>query len=290
MDINDSWQLDMSKIIYSFYIEIPDDKLVSHKESKGQFIEYYPWLLDQQKQYANKIRVDYKHFTDDKDFQKFSNYFLNYYPEISFYNIVNFYKIHLMYELAKDYDEILYLDMDVIPVTNVNFFEEWDLNKGPVIMVGTSDNQQEIDFRNTIKYKHSVRSPMAKLWNSKCMLSELGHDIKEPEVFNTGIVGINSKSLQQLDYFKDFEDSMDLMYKMINDEFYPDTIRYMFGYDNETLWGVKTYINNVKWQLIGDEWHYFMDKWSYIKNNSKLIHCVSKDFEYVKEWCEKNNI
>ena len=33
---------------------------------------------------------------------------------ITSYNIVNFYKIHLLYELAKKYDEILYLDFDVI--------------------------------------------------------------------------------------------------------------------------------------------------------------------------------
>ena len=30
------------------------------------------------------------------------------------YNIVNFYKIHLLYELSKNYDEILYLDFDVV--------------------------------------------------------------------------------------------------------------------------------------------------------------------------------
>lgn len=290
MDINDLWLLDMSKVIYSFYIDLDENKIVSHYESKKLFQDNYNWLLAKQIQYAKTIGVDYIHYTADESYKKYSEWFEINYPNVSHYNIVNFYKIHLMYELAKKYDEILYLDMDVIPVTKLNFFDEWDLNKGPVIMSGTSDNQQEINFKNTTKYKHHVRSPMAKLWNSKCMLTELNYNIKEPEVFNTGIVGINAKSLKQLGYFDNFENFLDIMTEMINDEFYPDTIRYMFGYDNETLWGVKTYINNIKWQLIGDEWHYFMDKWSYIKKNSKFIHCVSKDFKYVREWCEKNNL
>ena len=280
----------MRRIIYSFYIEIPKDKVVSHIESVDLFAQNYDWLLERHKDYADSIGVEYKHFINGPEFEEYKLWFEENYPEVSFYNIVNFYKIQLMYSLIDDYDEILYLDMDVIPITELNFFDEWDLSKGPVIMSGTSDNQQEIDLKNTTKYKHHVRSPMAKLWNSKCILAELNYDIKEPEVFNTGIVGINAKSLKQLSYFENFKGFLDMMTEMINDEFYPDTIRYMFGYDNETLWGVKTYINNIKWQLIGDEWHYFMDKWSYIKKNSKFIHCVSKDFEYVREWCEKNNL
>ena len=45
------------------------------------------------------------------------------------YEIVNFYKIYLLDKLAEEYDEILYLDFDAIPVTNDNFFEYWDLTK-----------------------------------------------------------------------------------------------------------------------------------------------------------------
>lgn len=278
------------RVIYSFYIEIPNDLLVSHHESNVKFIDNYKWLLERQKQYAKDIGVDYIHFTYSKEFTDYQLWFNNHYPDVSHYNIVNFYKIHLMYELAKDYDEILYMDMDVIPVTQLNFFDEWDLSKGPAIMAGTSENQQSLHLRNTITNTHSVRSPMAKLWNSKCMLSELDFNIKQPEVFNTGIVGINTEFLKQLGYFDDFNESLNMMTEMIDDDFYPESIRYMFGYDNETLWGVKTYINNVEWQLLGNEWHYFMDKWSYIKNDTKFIHCVSKDFEYVRNWCEKNNL
>ena len=280
----------MRRVIYSWYYDIPTDELVSHHESKDKFKEYYDWLLASQQCYARKIDVDYKHFTADNNFMNYQKWFSDNYPEVSTYNVVNFYKIHLMYELAKDYDEILYLDLDVIPVTDLNFFEEFDLSKGIAILSGTGINQKPIRKGDTLKYTHDVRSPMAKLWNSKCMLAELDFDIDTPSVFNTAIVGARACDLHALKYFDDFKDTLNLMSEMITDDFYPETIRCMFGYDNETLWGVKTYINNIKWQELGDEWHYFMDNWSYVRSASKFIHCVSKDFEYVRQWCEKNNI
>ena len=95
------------------------------------------------------------------------------------YNIINFYKIHLLYQL--EYEEILYLDMDVIPVTKLNFFDEWDLSKGIAIMSGTAESQKSIDTDTRellyLKYRtNSVRSPIAKYWNTRAMLTERGFD------------------------------------------------------------------------------------------------------------------
>ena len=44
------------------------------------------------------------------------------YPYLTTYNVINFYKIHLLYELSKEYDEVLYLDFDVVPMKYDNFF------------------------------------------------------------------------------------------------------------------------------------------------------------------------
>lgn len=281
----------MRRVIYSFYIEIPNDLLVSHHESNVKFIDNYEWLLERQKQYAKTIGVEYIHFTHSKEFGDYQLWFNDNYPDISQYNIINFYKIHLMYELAKDYDEILYMDMDVIPVTQLNFFDEWDLSKGLALMTGTAPNQKPINTHQMKRYTHHVRSPMAKMWNSRCMLAENGMWVDEPDVFNTAIVGVRKEHLAKLGYFDNFEETLDIMSNMISDpDFYPDSISYMFGYDNETLWGYKTYMNDVKYQVLGEQWHFFMDKWSYISRGAKFIHCVSKDFDYVRNWCEKNNL
>ena len=290
MVIQDLWQSVMSRIIFSFYIDIPKDKLVSHHESKDLFNDHYDWLLKKQQDYATSIGVDYKHFVYDEKYVSFENNFVDNHSEISHYNIVNFYKIHLMYEMAKEYDEILYLDFDVIPITKKNFFEKFNLSKGAAIMTGTAPSQRPVRERDILlDFKHSVRSPMAKYWNTMCMLSEVGYSLKS-EVFNTGIVGVTSDYLKQLDYFGDFEQTIQLMSEMCKDDFYPDNIRYMFGYDNETIWGYKTIVKELAWQELGNDWHFFMDKWSYVSRTSEFIHCVSKDFNHVRQWCEKNNL
>ena len=77
----------MRRVIYSFYIDI--QKPVSHFENKDKFNQNYSWLLERQQQYANHCGVEYKHFTYDDDYIEFSKQFG---PDISEYNIINFYK------------------------------------------------------------------------------------------------------------------------------------------------------------------------------------------------------
>ena len=257
----------VSKVIYSFYIDI--QKAVSHFENKNKFNKNYNWLLDRHKQYADHCGVEYKHFGYDDNYIEFSKQFG---PEISEYNIINFYKMHLLYQL--DYEEILYLDMDVIPVTKLNFFDEWDLSKGIAIM---SENWSRKD---SYRERHSVRSPLAKYWNARAMLNE------SKEVFNTGIIGANKKKLEELDYFGDFEGTLNLMTELINDDFWPDDIRNLFGYDNETVFAYKV----KNYQQLNNGWHHFMDKWDFIPKETKFIHCINKNFDYVRKWCEKNNL
>ena len=262
----------MSRVIYSLYIDIQNP--VSHFENQKKFNDNYQWLLDKQMKYADTIGVEYRHFTYDDNYIEFSKQFG---PEISEYNIINFYKMHLLYNL--DCDEILYLDLDVIPVTNENFFDVWDLSKGIAIM------SEPWSHKDNNRHLHSIRSPLAKYWNARAMLGEIR------PVFNTGIIGANRECLNKLDYFGEFEKTIDLMTDLMNDEFWPDDIRNLFGYDNETIFAYKLFSKELKYQNLHDTyWHFYMDKWSYIPRKTKFIHCINKDFSYVRNWCEKNNI
>ena len=48
-------------------------------------------------------------------------------PDMSEYDVVNFYKIWCMEELVKDeYDNALYLDFDVVCNTEVSFFDAFN--------------------------------------------------------------------------------------------------------------------------------------------------------------------
>jgi len=110
-------------------------------------------------------------------------------------------------------------------------------------------------------------------------------------VFNTGIVGASKKSLQSLDYFGDFQNTIDYMSELINDDFWPDDIRNLFGYDNETVFAYKLFGNNLSYQnLHNTGWHYFMDRLNYIPKKTKFIHCINKNFHFVRNWCEKTGL
>ena len=286
MGMKDIWLLVVSRVIFSLYVDI---KTVSHHESKAQFNKHYDWLLSTHKKYAFKHNIEYKHYVYDDEYIMYRDWFLKEYPEVSEYNIVNFYKIHLLYKLSEEYDEILYLDFDVIPVTDLNFFDEWDLSKGIAIMSGTAEAQKGINELDTLRHKHNIRSPFAKYWNAKVMFTEKDIDAKS-EVFNTGIIGASKERLSELDYFNQFKETLEFMTDLINDDFYPDSIRCLFGYDNETIFAYKLLGQKLPFQQLDNGWHHFMDKWDYIPNNSKFIHCISKNFDYVRGWCEKNNI
>jgi hypothetical protein len=82
------------------------------------------------------------------------------------------------------------------------------------------------------------------------------------------------------------------MSELKDDEYsmYPDYVKEMFGWDNETLWSVKVNLNDVKIQWLDKKWHYFMDSQKIIPKATKLVHTISKEFDFVREHCEKNNL
>ena len=302
----------MKKAIYSLYIDIPSEELdwqppfAGEKESKNDkakrnFANHKDWLVMRQKQYAKSIDVDYILFENDDRWKEYKKEYQTKYPFLTTYNIVNFYKIHLMYLLSEDYDEILYLDLDVIPTTTESFFDAWDFNRGIAIFKNFSyvDSTDDGIRREQKRFEKqgstmSVRSPAAKWWNSLAMIVELGGNVNKGNhpVFNTGIVGINRKHLEQLAYFDDFDDMLDLMCELKEDEYsmYPSYVKDMFGWDNETLWCVKANLNDVNIQWLNSKWHYFMDRYKVVPKDTKLIHAISKEFDFVREHCEKNNL
>jgi hypothetical protein len=300
----------MKRVIFSIYIDIPSEELdwqppysgeteSKNDKTKRELAKHYQWLTDRQQQYANHIGVDYVQFLNDAEWEEFRQSYRDRYPFITAYNIVNFYKIHLMYKLSLQYDEILYMDLDVVPMTTDNFFEVWDLTQGVAILkndakVNTSiltvknNNTQREQFNKPL---HSIRSPVAKYWNCYALLANEGyHPI--PDVYNTGIVGITKQQLNQLDYFGDFDYMLKLMsdLKTDPDSMYPQWIQEIFGWDNETIWGFKMASNNVEKQWLDDEWHYFMDRGTFIPSKIKIIHVINKEFAAVRNWYEKNRL
>jgi len=276
----------MNRVIYSLYVDVPADE--HYGKSKNQhdtvdkasitvnaFKKHYKKLIDCKRHYANKIDADFIMF-EQEDYQSFEKNFKSDFPELTGYEIINFYKIHLLYELSKKYDEILYLDFDVIPLTNESFFDVWDLSKGICVY----SNNDKVEKKSTTN--HSIRSPSAKYFNCHAMLLEEGLN-PDNDVINTGIIGARKEDIQKLDFFGKFKDTIDMMTELRNDTsgLYPQNIIDMFRYDNETIFSFKREVNKVPIQWLDNKWHYFLDTQKFIPEDTKIVHAISKDFDLV---------
>jgi len=276
----------MNKVIYSLYVNVPADE--HYGKSKNQhdtadkasitvnaFKKHYKKLIDCKKHYANIIDADFIMF-EHEDYQSFEKSFKSDFPELTGYEIINFYKIHLLYELSKKYDEILYLDFDVIPLTHESFFNAWDLSKGICVY----SNNDKVEKKSTTN--HSIRSPSAKYFNCHAMLLEEGLN-PDNDVINTGIICARKEDIIKLDFFGKFKDTIDLMTKLRKDNsgLYPQNIIDMFRYDNETIFSFKTKVNQVNIQWLDNKWHYFLDTQKFIPEDTKIVHAISKDFDLV---------
>ena len=95
-----------------------------------------------------------------------------------------------MRELANEYDEILYLDLDVVTNTDENFFDAIDLSKGIAYFPQTYDHWGAL--RAGFEFTH--RSPSVK-WKITSQLLGGKNDV---DVINTGIIGAKAEHLKQL--------------------------------------------------------------------------------------------
>jgi len=281
----------MKRIIYSFYIDIPKDELDIFDKNilkenhtpinyvtKDAFKENYTKLIACKQWYANQINVTFKLFEYDTNFILFKNNLKSKYPFLTTYNIVNFYKLHLLYELSKDYDEILYLDFDVVPMKSDNFFETWDLSKGIAIHHNT---HKVIKMDAITDYSQTIRSPTSKYYNAQAMLLDRNLNPNH-KVVNTGIVGASKKHLQQLKYFDNFDLDMKEMSNLTKGHnMFPKKITNFFGWDNETLFAVKLAENKVDVQWLDDNWHYFFSTQGFIPKEIVLCHTINKQFDIV---------
>ena len=268
----------MKRLIFSMHFEVPDDQFVDNVETnlntKKQFLENHQKLIDCKKEYADSIGVD---FVMVNKYLEYYDEMKSKYPFLTTYNIINFYKIYLLYKFSSKYDEILYLDFDVVPNTKENFFEVWDLSKGIAVL----NNNERVLPIETTESSQTIRSPNSKYYNTQAMLLDSGMS-SECDVINTGIIGVNKEHLYKLAYFNNFDQDMIKMTQLKFDtSVFPKKIVDYFGYDNETLFGFKLKQNNVTIQWLDDKWHYFFDRELFIPKDTKLIHAINKRFDIV---------
>ena len=281
-------------IIFSIFIDIPEDKLdnpgwyengVQIKTDKSLNTKKALYnnrveLERRQREYAESLNVEYRLLGNDKEYKDFCKYMKDY-PMISEYDIINFYKHWAMINFAMNYDQVCYLDFDVVPNTNENVF---DIIQSGFGVAHSNDLAEWGKNISSTKYNTCIRNPSSKYWNTYAMLLE---DDMEPEndVFNTGIMVAGSNIIQELGYFHEFDKTLDLMtyLKEEEDSIHPPNIQRIFNYDNETVFSYLVKKRDIGIDWLPNEWHYIVDhpKKEMVDTRAKLYHVINKKVEWV---------
>ena len=254
---------DKTKLIYSIYIEIPDERLDNprgpdddpvnkSKRTQERLAEYKDSLYNNHLEYAHNHESTYIHFTRDNRYEEFRARF----PDLSEYDVINLYKVHLLDYLTHQYDLVLYVDFDVVFVSDHDVF---DYLRGEHLFCCHASNAKDAgvnlwDARYLKAYDKDFRSPEAKYWNSHAMLSEQDVD-PENYVFNTGIMMASKEVMEKLGYFSDINETIAMMKELKEDSIYPPQVQASFGYDNETIMSYKVKMNDVSVQALNQVWH-----------------------------------
>lgn len=252
----------MSKrIIFSVWSDLNDDHPSATEEKVLSFNLFKDKLIQKQKEYAHICNSDYEIFTPDKD---------NYVD-------VQFYKLIQTEKLLADYDEVIYLDLDIIPKTNKIIFDEFDLDKVSVyqLPVGMSKwlkaNIKDNNFSSMDKY--------CKLCckNSMLLLDDLyGTD----RISNTGVFCLNKKSAESLRFTERLPEVESVFLEAVDDNLYPKEISSSWARNNEVFLSYMLEKYSIPNNNIGQTWNYILDE--FIKEPTDachFIHQVNKEFD-----------
>jgi len=153
----------MKRCIYSIYVPFR-----GYRHKFAPFERFYSRIIESHKAYANSINVDYELF------EKI--------PPAIFhtptYDQINFGKYYYAEKLCQKYDEILYIDFDIIPNTTENFFEVFNVS-------------EYIPVRATIPYNPNIASEYTELYEKT--IAAVKHNKRSAEIENKYYAGINEK-------------------------------------------------------------------------------------------------
>ena len=279
----------MKKIIYSIYIENKEPNLSEkHQFTKTQLEKHYDRLVDVKKEYAKHCNAEYRIYGNDTYYQKFKKKFDGFE-----FDIINLYKIYLWEELGKEYDNVLYLDLDVIPNTTENFFETFDMNK--ICVYSPNAIKENVWTKTMLKnYKKNIHSfdylmtktdKYNEYVKAMCKRAMLATDNKfdtDYLIANTAILGGNSNAIKKLRYTERLNEMVDVLNKAKEEKFFGEEISKLFFANNEIFVHYLLDKDNIDWYNLPKEWHTYLmkkDKITSDLKSVKMIHLINKRFE-----------
>lgn len=231
-------------------------------------------ITDNKKKYAEFCNAKFILYTRDQQFLDFEKKYKNICKYLTPYDVIQYYKIYLCEQLSKEYDNVLYLDYDVL-IGNIkkDFFKEWIFDKGIVIKY---DN---FDCSNFV-YDKETSSRHIKAFLAHLILNEMNipHDPNLPHL-NTGIIGCN-KNISTVTFFDLLKECLSILdYIYENKKEHWNIVRF----SNEIIFTVSYIINNFKLQPIIDDKNIWHKKANGINDmESVLLHCTGK--KWIEEY------
>lgn len=252
----------MKRIIFSQYATTPVNEHTSSSDYKrSQFAKYQSRLEESQKEYAMLCGADYECFK----------------TQISNYDVIQFDKLNLFEELSKEYDEVLYLDMDVIPQTEISFFENFDLNYISALSYDRSPTRQHLMWR--LEHNNfDTMSVFAKGCCKQAMLL-LHNQSGNTDIINTGVLGGNKKSIEELNFKERLDECYKTFYDAHDDNIFPIEIYKTWRPNNECFITFIIDLFNVKFNNVGIHWNFCLDQHQpKITPAVHFLHHIQKDF------------
>lgn len=250
------------RVIFTCYDDIVAHEKSNTDEAKSKMIEeYFDRLLQNKKDYAKLV---------DADFIFYHNSMNNFYDsKEKTFTRVNLYKHQLMANLAEEYEEILYVDLDVCFNTGLNIFEEHDLNAG----IHIKDMNSWItsrDKNSLLGDALGLRSPTLKYHITKDLL-----DGGNNNVINTGIMLGKSKFIKQICFSERVQEAVEKIKNIKSDK--SNLFEQQYYPNNESIFSYILEKYKVPYVLMEEKWHQILDETGK-EIDGYCLHFINKQF------------
>jgi hypothetical protein len=251
----------VKKIIFSQYSSKVNLHPSVNQFKRDQFAKYKDLLIAKQKQYAKMCDADYECFELDE-----GNY-----DDIQFSKLLRF------EELSKHYDEIVYLDLDVVPITKVSMFDKFDMNWVCAYSIKSPLDINVIYWNNKANTWHAM-----DMYSKTCVKNAMlcldgisGSDY----CINTGVLGMNKAVIDKLEFSNKLQKCKELFYQAKDDNLYPPEMSKSWQLNNEVIFTYIIESDNIPFLNINMPWNFILDHiTSDYSAAAHLIHVVNKKF------------
>jgi len=254
----------MKRIIFSIFNGDVDQNHKSTNDYKlSQFNKYKPQLIECKQNYADKCNAD----------------FVLHEVPITDYNTLQFEKIIQLEKYAYEYDEVLYLDFDVIPIPSArNIFDYVDTSK--IAMHPLKRDLKHGKLRSALNSGWmDNQNVFAKTCAKKAMLLLDGINGND-NLYNTGVTLGNSEIIKKINFTEQLSEMNDTLDEAKEDSLFPEEISRNFYYNNEVYISYLVERDNIPHVDLTMNWNFIIDDvQTYPTSAGELMHYVRKEFE-----------